>query len=305
MAISVYGVICHCVKIISLGEILWDVLPDAEHLGGAPFNFAFHAHTLGHQVCFVSAVGADSRGDLALQQITEANLSTKFIRPVANHPTGTVTVTLDASGGPQYQINRPAAYDFPALDSSQLHDLLTPAPDWIYFGTLQQMSPQAHALTQQILSHASAARRLYDVNLRKDSYTSELVSNLANQANVLKLNEHELPELANIANIPGTSLEEFCRVCARTFALEAVCVTLGAKGCALLRNEEYVEAAGFRVEVADTIGAGDASSAALVHGLSSGWPARQTAEFANRVGALVAGKPGGTPKWMIEEAMRL
>lgn len=290
-------------KIISLGEILWDVLPDAEHLGGAPFNFAFHAHTLGHEVCFVSATGTDPRGDLALQKITAANLSPRFIRRVPGHPTGIVMVTIESAAAPQYRIHRPAAYDFPALDSVQLNDLLTPAPDWIYFGTLQQMSPQAHALTKSILAQSSHAKRFYDLNLRNDSYTPKLVLDLARHTNVLKLNEHELPVLAEMANVPSDSLEEFCRNCARILHLEAVCVTLGEKGCALLLGEEYVEATGFQVNVADTIGAGDAFSAALVHGLSSCWPEMNIAEFANRVGALVSSKPGGTPEWTIEEAM--
>ena len=299
------GVICHCVKIISLGEILWDLLPDAEHLGGAPFNFAFHAHTLDHQVCFVSAIGDDPRGDRALQRVVEVNLSSRYIRRIPYHPTGTVTVTLDATAAPQYQIHRPAAYDFPALDSDQLHDLLTPGPDWIYFGTLQQMSPQAHHLFQELLAQSPNSKRFYDVNLRLHSYTPELVRTLANHADVLKLNEYELPVLAEVANITGSSLEEFCRNCARIFHLEAVCVTLGQKGCVLLRREQYVEAPGFHVKVADTIGAGDAFSAALVHGFGSGWSTMQIAEFANRVGALISSRPGGTPKWTIEEAIAL
>lgn len=292
-------------KIISLGEILWDVLPDAEHLGGAPFNFAFHAHSFGHEVCFVSAVGNDPRGDRALQKITEANLSAKFIQRVPDHPTGIVTVTLEPTAGPQYLIHRPAAYDFPALDATQLSDLRTPAPDWIYFGTLQQMSPQARALTESILAQSPKAKRLYDINLRNDSYIRELVLDLAGHADVLKLNEHELPVLAEMANIPSKSLEEFCLDCARIFDLEALCVTLGEKGCALLRGKEYVEARGFKVKVADTIGAGDAFSAALVYGMGSGWPVAKIAELANRVGALISSKPGGTPNWTIEEAMEL
>jgi len=292
------------VKIVSLGEILWDVLPDAEHLGGAPFNFAFHAHTLGHSVSFVSAVGNDLRGDQALKQIAEANLSARFVRRVPDSPTGTVTVTLDFSASPQYLIHRPAAYDFPALDSTQLHDLLTPPPDWIYFGTLQQMSAQAHELTNKLLAQSNA-KHFYDVNLRANSYTPELFRDLARHADVLKLNQQELPELAKIANIPGSALEQFCRNCARTFNLEAVCVTLGENGCALLLREEFVEAPGLHVAVADTIGAGDAFSAALVHGLGSGWTATEIAAFANRVGALISSKSGGTPKWTIKEAMEL
>src|SRR4029077_8205689 len=118
-------------KIISLGEVLWDILPSAEHLGGAPFNFAWHAPNLGHEVCFVSAVGNDQRGRQALEKMAESGLSTSFIRRVSDYPTGTVAVAMDSLGLPTYTIHRPAAYDFPVLSPADLEALLNPAPDWI------------------------------------------------------------------------------------------------------------------------------------------------------------------------------
>ena len=292
-------------KIVSIGEVLWDILPEAEHLGGAPFNFALHAHHLGHEVCFVSAVGEDPRGDAVLDQMAQSGLSTRFIHRAPDHPTGTVTVATDSSGLPQYQIHRPAAYDFPALGQPAVDALLTPAPDWISFGTLQQMSTRAHELTMKLLANAPAARRFYDVNLRANSFTPELVRTLAVQAHILKLNEQEVPALQEIGGIQGESREQFCRNCLQAFQLDAVCITLGPKGCALFLNDEYLEAPGFSIRVADTIGAGDAFSAALLHGLNAGWPLRQIADFANRVGALVASRPGGTPQWTVADAMAL
>ena len=291
-------------KIISLGEVLWDIVPGAGHLGGAPFNFALHARNLGHEVCFVSAVGNDRHGRQALERMEEAGLSTRFVRRISD-PTGTVTVKLDRASGPQYLIHRPAAYDFPALDPVEFHALLTPPPQWIYFGTLQQMSVPAHELTMRLLCTSSAPRHFYDVNLRANSSTPELVRTLARHAHVLKLSEQELQAMQEIGGISSSSREEFCRDCARIFDLEAVCVTRGPAGCALLLNDEFLEVPGFRVHVADTIGAGDAFSAALVHGIGSGWPALQIADFANRVGALVASRPGGTPRWKVAEAMAL
>ena len=291
-------------KIVSFGEVLWDILPSREHLGDAPFNFAWHAHNLGHEVCFISAVGNDQRGSQALEQMADLGLSTRFVRRVSD-PTGTVTVALDSLGLPQYVIHRPAAYDFPALGPGQFDALLNPAPDWIYFGTLQQTSVPAHKLLLKLLAAAPAARYFYDVNLRVGSFTPELVHVLARHAHVLKLNEQEIPVLRDITGIQGGSLEQFCRNCLRTFQLSAVCITLGPKGCALLMDNEYLEAPGFSVKVADTIGAGDASSAALIHGIGAGWTAARIAEFANRIGALIASRPGGTPKWTMAEAMAL
>lgn len=292
-------------KIAAIGEVLWDILPGAEHLGGAPFNFAWHAHNLGHDVSFVSAVGNDDRGRRALERMQAAGLSSRFIRQTSDHPTGTVTVSFDPSLGPQYHIHRPAAYDFPALSSADLSDLLMPSADWIYFGTLQQMSAPARDLTRQLLDASPVSRRLYDVNLRAESYTPDLVRTLIPQAHVLKLSHQELPFVKEICGIQSASLEQFSREAASTFELETVCITLGAEGCAIQLNGEYVEAGGFPMQVADAIGAGDAFSAALVHGISAGWPALQVADFANRVGALVASRSGGTPQWTVTEAMAL
>lgn len=292
-------------KIVSVGEVLWDVLPSTEHLGGAPFNFAWHAHNLGHEVCFVSAVGNDPHGNQALEQMAEAGLSTRFIRRVPDHPTGTVTVAMDSLGLPHYTIHHPAAYDFPALDPSDLEILLHSAPDWIYFGTLQQMSAPAHDLTSRLLAASPSAKRFYDINLRTGSFTPTLVQRLTQHADVLKLNEEEVPVLREIAAIHGDSRAQFCRDCLSAFQLDAICITLGPDGCSLLMNDEFLECPGFPIQVADTIGAGDAFSAALLHGINAGWPVSQIAGFANRVGALIASRPGGTPSWTVTEAMAL
>jgi fructokinase len=292
-------------KIAAIGEVLWDILPEAEHLGGAPFNFAWHAHNLGHDVSFISAVGNDDRGRRSVKRMEQVGLPTGFVHQTADHPTGTVTVSFDPSLGPQYRIHRAAAYDFPALSPADFTALLTPPPDWIYFGTLQQMSGPARDLTRRLLDAAPAAGRFYDVNLRPGLYTPDLVRSLIQQAHVLKLSHQELPLIKEMCGIVGGSLEQFCREIVGVFELETVCVTRGAEGCALFLKGEYVEASGFPVQLADAIGAGDAFSAALVHGMSSGWPIRQIADFANRVGALVATRPGGTPHWTVTEAMAL
>jgi fructokinase len=234
-----------------------------------------------------------------------AGLPSRFIRRTSDYSTGTVTVSFDPSLGPQYRIHRPAAYDFPALSPADFDALLNPAPSCIYFGTLQQMSAPARALIRRLLDAAPSARRFYDVNLRVESFTPELVRTLIQQTHVLKLSHQELPLVKEMCGIEGVSLEQFCREIAAVFELETVCITRGAEGCALLLDSEYVEAPGFPIQVADAIGAGDAFSAALLHGMNSAWPVRQIAEFANRVGALVATRPGGTPCWRVTEAMAL
>jgi fructokinase len=293
------------VRIVSIGEVLWDVIGDKEYLGGAALNFAAHAARLGHTVCFVSAVGKDERGRRVLERMAEIGLSTRYVREVATHPTGVVTVELDPAGVPRFTIHHPAAYDAPELTDGDVAELLSPKPDWIYFGTLFQMSPQARQLTNRLIDSHCGARLLYDVNLRKDSYTAPLVRELMARAQVVKLNEDEATTIDQIFGRASGSLEDFCRVYAHEYGWRSACVTRGEKGCAMLVEGEYIEASGYRVQAQDTVGAGDAFAAAFIHGLDLQWPALEIADFANRVAALVASRPGGTPAWTMEEARAL
>jgi len=292
-------------NILSIGEVLWDVFGEAEHLGGAALNFAAHARILGHTVSFISAVGDDPRGQRVLEKMEAMGLLTRYVRRVKDHPTGIVTVRLDVSGQPHFTIHRPAAYDFPGLSDADLSELASQQPDWIYFGTLFQMSPQAKALTLKLLGANPKARRFYDVNLRENSYNASLVSELMSHATAIKLNDQEVDTIQSMLGWSYRSLEEFCRGGAQKFGWEASCVTRGEAGCVLMVGDRYVEADGYEVIVADAVGAGDAFSAAFVHGLGCGWREKKIADFANRVGALVASRPGGTPSWTIEEVGRM
>jgi fructokinase len=275
----------------SLGEILWDLIGDKELLGGATFNFSVQLSRLGHDVSFISAVGDDERGRRAIEIASRLGLSTKFIHTVKDAPTGTVSVIVDAKGQPDYVLHRPAAYDFAVLPSQRID------PDWIYYGTLQLIEPRMRAVLLALMRRYPDARRFYDINLRKDSYTGALVMELLHFANVVKLNDNELSHVQEIAGIKHASIESFCRDYASHFHWDAVCVTRGEHGCAILKGSEYVEAEGVPVKVADAVGAGDAFAAGFLHGLDQGWPAAKIGTFANRLGALVASRPAGVPEW--------
>jgi fructokinase len=292
-------------NIISIGEVLWDIFGDAEHLGGAALNFAAHAKTLGHTVSFISTVGDDPRGRRVLQKMEAMGLSTRFVSQTKDYPTGIVSVELDASGQPHFTIHRPAAYDFPELSDADLRELSSRQPDWIYFGTLFQMSPHAKAATLKVIEANPQARRFYDVNLRENSYEASLVNELMSLASAVKLNDQEVDAIQSMFHWSYRSLLDFCQGAARRFGWEAVCVTRGEEGSVLWLDDQYVEAEGYDVRVADTVGAGDAFAAAFVHGMKCGWSPGEIADFANRVGALVASRPGGTPSWSVEEVGRM
>lgn len=292
-------------RIVVAGEILWDVFPDAERLGGAPFNLAAHARRLGHEVFFISAVGDDARGRAALERMRELDLPARFVRIVRGQATGTVSVWLHPDGQPDFTIHRPAAYDFASLDERELTELAEWGPRWLAFGTLHSMRPEALRLTRRLIEALPGARRLYDVNLRKHNYTPELVRELMAQATAVKLNDAEALEIQRLFGQPCRNLEEFAASFARRFGWEVVAITRGAQGCALWRQGEWVEAPGYRVQVVDAVGAGDAFAAALLHGLDSGWPLDRVADFANRVGALIASRAGAVPDWTPEECAAL
>jgi fructokinase len=294
-------------RILCIGEILWDVIGQAEHLGGAPLNFAAHVQKLGHEVYPLSAVGDDDRGHRALDQLRERGIRTDFVRVLPGKSTGTAEVELDLDGKPTFVIVRPAAYDFIDLSASDLARFAQLKPDWIAYGTLYHMSAQALASTMRLFQALPGAKRFYDINLRDDNWNLKAVEQLSSGATVVKLNDSEAEclDASFEADAGIDAIEGFCRRWIDRFHCEIVCVTCGDRGCAMLKDDEFTKLPGFHVEVADTVGAGDAFSAAFVHGLSQGWTAPEIGRFANAVGAVVASKPGAIPDWSLDEVRRL
>jgi fructokinase len=287
-------------RIAVIGEVLWDVFPDATHLGGAPLNFAVHARRLGYEVQLISAVGDDDLGRQAESRITEMGLETEMLGVSSRFETGTAHVRLGPGGQADFTIERPAAYDDVTLTDDQLKYIADWAPWDLYFGTLFASHASGRAALRRLMAAIPGARRFYDVNLRPGSDSPELVSDLMRSANVVKLNEAELESLHGYLELPAHP-ERFCREGAQRLGWEASCITFAERGCAVAVGLSYVESPGFRVRVADPVGAGDAFAAAFLHGLDAGWPAAKIAQFANRLGALVASRPGAIPDWSVAE----
>lgn len=290
-------------RIVSVGEILWDVIGANEYLGGAPLNFAAHAQKLGHEAILVSAVGDDERGHRTLGCLQQRNLSTEFVPILPGRSTGTAEVELDLEGKPTFRIVRPAAYDFVMLTPKQLQRLAQLRPDWIYFGTLFNMSAQALDSTLTLLQAVPSANHFYDVNLREGNWSLAVVEQLSSHADVIKLSDSEAEFLDGSLNANGqdNSVESLCCRWSDRYGCATVCVTLGERGCAILSHGVYAEIPGYPVEVADSVGAGDAFAAALLHGLEQGWDPVHLGRFANSVGALVASRAGATADWNINE----
>lgn len=291
-------------RIVSIGEILWDVMGDQEFLGGAPLNFSVSSRRLGNEVAFISAVGADQRGALAIQSIEALGLSPKFIRVIPEQETGTALVTTDKSGNATFVIKRPVAFDFLNIEDSRLSDLAVRDPDWIYFGTLAQTSARNEALLHRLVAGSPKSGRFYDVNLREGHWNPELVQRLSGLASIIKLNESEAETLFRFScGSEQFSPEKFCGYWSRIYGAKVICITLGEHGCAIWSNDGLQNFKGYPVKTVDTVGAGDAFSAAFLQGAQLGWPMERTASFANALGAIVAGRAGAIPSWTVEECL--
>jgi fructokinase len=294
------------VQILSLGEVLWDVFSEREFLGGAPLNFSAVAQRLGNSVALLTAVGKDVRGDRAREEMQHLGLTTEFVQTTTERPTGAAIVSTYGHGNAVFSIERPAAFDCFHADDLFLARLARWNPDWIYFGTLAQADASMEEGLLALLDNFPRARCFYDVNLRTGHWSLSLVERLSGLADVMKLNDSEAEILYSLKwGESGFTLEAFCRRWASTSGIGTICVTLGSMGCAIFSGDALRTFPGFTVDVVDTVGAGDAFAACLLHGLHQGWPLEQCASLANAVGAIVASRAGATPEWTMDECLQL
>jgi fructokinase len=288
------------VRIIGVGELLWDLFPDGPRLGGAPFNVIANLRRLGHRVAFVTAIGDDRLGRAALAAADDLGVDATFISTALDLPTGTVEVTPDPVEGHRFAIRSPAAYESIGDGDALVARIRTWGPGALVYGTLAQRSDGVRELTRRIASEVRPAYRLYDVNLREGCWTPSLVIDLLGDATIVKVNEHESETLADLLGTSADPRALGTRLAER-FGVAVVCITRGAGGASLWAAGTERSVAGMRVGVRDTVGAGDAFAAALIHGLVSGMPPGDALELANRLGALVASRAGALPPWRLDE----
>ncbi len=280
--------------IVGLGEILWDVFPDGPRFGGAPANFACHVAALGGNAQMVSALGCDDYGRQAFDELNTRGVGTDGVRRDAERPTGTVTVSLDADGHASYEFASDTAWD--ALPWSDGLARLAAETSAVSFGTLgQRIQRSRETIRQFVKATPAGARRIFDVNLRPPFVTDPVILDSLPLANVLKLNDEELPTLAALCELSGSQIE-IMRQLAGRFALDVVALTRGDRGAVLLRGEEVSEHPGVATEVVDTVGAGDAFTAVLALGLLAGSDLTTINEDACKVAAFVCSQSGATPQ---------
>lgn len=280
--------------IVGLGELLWDLLPSGKQLGGAPANFAYITNLLGDRGIPASRVGTDSQGELAVQRLGQLGISAASVQTDSIHPTGTVKVEIAKDGQPNYDIMERVAWDF--LEWSPEWQRLASEADAVCFGSLAQRSAQSRITIRGFLraTHPEAVR-VFDVNLRQNFYSREILAESMKLASVVKLNHEEMPRVMRLLELEDSGERNCAGHLLTTYDLELVCITRGTEGSVLISRDECSEHPGFRVKVADTVGAGDAFTAAMVHEYLRGRRLDEINETANRVGAWVASQPGATP----------
>lgn len=287
--------------IVGIGELLWDVYPDGRKVaGGAPFNFAFHCHQLGHPAVIVSRVGDDDLGRALRDRVRELGLSDGFIQTDREHPTGTVRVALDANKVPTYTITENVAWDHIAWDEN-LADLARRLRA-VCFGTLAQRAESWDTVQRFLHTNLhegeSIPQRVFDVNLRVPHPDPAMIRASLARCEWVKLNTDEAGRLAAILGRPADDLPGFLRSLLGLTTPEQRCVlwTHGGDGCDVFAFGEEFHEPGVSAQVVDTVGAGDAFTAAMVCLHLEGRPLRECARFATHYAARVCEHPGGTPR---------
>ena len=283
------------------GEVLWDMFPDHEKIGGAPLNVALRLNSYGDKVAMISAVGNDELGSELISYLKVNNLTPEFVQIDDEHQTGKVNVTLDANRSASYEIKFPVSWDFIKLNTENIN-LVKNSKVFIYGSLICRNSVSKQTL-YQLLDHANF--KVFDVNLRAPFYSFELLEELMSMANFVKFNDEELELIAKNLDSNFNSIEENVIFIAKKFNLSHICVTRGGDGALLWIEGQFYFNSGYPIQVKDTVGAGDSFLASLVFKLTHKVHPQEALDFACAVGALVAGSEGANPKISESDIMKM
>jgi len=286
--------------ILGVGELLWDLLPAGPQLGGAPANFAVMAGRLGNHAAILSRIGRDDLGRKAVHILDPLPADTSFLEVDPIHETGKVTVKLE-NGQPQFTIHEPSAWDF--LELSDQWVSLAERADAICFGSLGQRAHESRQTIQTLAAQTSAnCIRVFDVNLRAPFFSGEVIQESLELATVVKMNDAEVPQVLGLLGLPEFEANQQNqlrlgaeRILEEFPTLQLVAITRGGQGSLLVARDQWNEHPGYPVQVADTIGSGDAFTAAMTHYLLRGASLATLNEAGNRWGSFIASQSGAMP----------
>lgn len=281
-------------SVIGIGEALFDVLPEGKKLGGAPANFAYHVSQFGIESCAVSAKGDDELGKELIAELDVHHLNYQI--ETVDYPTGTVQVSLDANGIPAYDIKEGAAWDnmpfTPALEEKAKNCTA------VCFGSLAQRNEVSRNTIHRFLDtmpNEEGRYKVFDINLRQGFFTKEIITESIKRCNILKINDEELITISRLFGYPGIDLQNKCWLLLGKYNLKMLILTCGVNGSYVFTPGEvsYIETP--KVEVADTIGAGDSFTGAFVASILRGKSVREAHELAVKVSAYVCTQNGAMP----------
>jgi len=281
--------------IAGIGEVRWDVFPDAARFGGAPANFASHSAALGAEAWMVSAVGLDNLGASAIDTLEHAGVGCEAVAREGDHATGQVLVALDSSGRANYTFADDTAWDHiewtPRLNS------LAVRCDAVCFGTLGQRSPISRATIQRFVrTTPEQSLRMFDVNLRQQFYDADTIRTSLEIASAVKLNDEELPIVARLCDIDIGTPRQMLRALMERYSLRLGALTRGPEGALLMTGDEESTCGAIPVKVVDTVGAGDAFTATIVPDFLRGIPLAEVNAHANSIASFVCSQPGAVMK---------
>lgn len=283
-------------KVVVFGEMLWDCLPSGSVPGGAPMNVALNLHQLGLDSRLISAIGNDDDGEKLLEFLEEFQLPTDLIQRKNDHETSKVLVDNSDPENMKYTIVSPVAWDYITWNSKM--DEAVENSDAFVFGTLGVRNAESLNTLIKLLHHQTI--RIFDANLRPPFYDFEIIETLLGYADILKINEVELEIFADYFNLEP-SISAVCEYLDHHFPMDLICVTKGSKGALIYEKGHVIEHPGYKIKVEDSIGAGDAFLSGFIKMYLEDNPPTKTLDFASKLGAFVATKKGGTPKYTLAE----
>ena len=279
--------------IVGLGEALWDCLPEGKKLGGAPANFAYHAGQFGFDTLAVSALGEDALGDETIGALEEHKLN--YLMPRIPYPTGTVQVTLDEQGIPTYNIREGVAWDnIPFTDEIEKVANTCRA---VCFGSLAQRSVVSRETIGKFLDATPAyCVKIFDINLRQSFYTKEIIEQSMRRCNILKINDEELVVVSRMFGLPDLDEEKRCKQLISDYNLDILVLTCGTNGSYVFTADKSYYQPTPKVQVADTVGAGDSFTGSFCAALLKGMPIHEAHALAVKVSAFVCTQNGAMPE---------
>lgn len=286
--------------VVGLGEVLWDMLPEGRKIGGAPVNFAYHAGQFGIDTMAVSAIGNDKLGEDTIAEMNGKHLNHIF--PSVPYPTGSVQVSLDEKGVPAYDIKENVAWD--NIPFTNEIESVARSCRAVCFGSLAQRNAVSrNTIRKFIESTPSGCIRIFDINLRQNFYTSNVIHDSLELCNILKINDEEIMLVSRMFNYDSSNIENVYRTIMEDFSLEMVILTCGTKGSYIFTKGGVSFMPTPKVNVADTVGAGDSFTGSFCAAILRGLPVAEAHKKAVEVSAYVCTQNGAMPE--IPESMKL